>query len=154
MIEDKSTLEWRCALAMVWSLKVISNIEELVIDITKVFNLLTSVARIFDYLDHKEIEWENKQIKQDPSYNFGSLVSFNTNKIVRMDGVSLLYGNKYALKKVSFSFERGRRIGILGYSGSGKHSLMNLILAISGRSEGSIKIFGVDIDKIIPTDLR
>lgn len=52
----------------------------------------------------------------------------------------------WALKDISFSLERGDRIGILGLNGSGKSTLLKVIAGVFKPTEGSVKRFG----KVVP----
>ncbi len=61
---------------------------------------------------------------------------------------------KPALKNISFKINAGEKIGILGKTGSGKTTLVNLILRILDVPEGRIFIDGNDIRKYSLYDLR
>ena len=52
------------------------------------------------------------------------------------------------LKDISFKVEKGQTIAIIGRTGSGKTTLMNLLLRLYDYTEGSIKIDGVELKKI------
>lgn len=51
----------------------------------------------------------------------------------------------YALKDISIRLESGRVLGVIGKTGSGKTTLVNLLLRLYELEEGSIKIGGRDI---------
>lgn len=53
--------------------------------------------------------------------------------------------NKYILKNISFHLKNGETLGIIGEVGSGKSTLISLLLRFSETSEGSIRIGGNDI---------
>lgn len=59
-----------------------------------------------------------------------------------------------AVREVSFSIDKGEKIGIVGRMGSGKSTLQRLILNFYQPDEGAILIAGTDIQQIDPTDLR
>ena len=52
---------------------------------------------------------------------------------------------KPVLKGISLKVPAGKNIGIVGHTGSGKSSLMNLLLAYNDYDSGSILVDGVDI---------
>lgn len=52
------------------------------------------------------------------------------------------------LKDITFKVEKGQTIAIIGRTGSGKTTLMNLLLRLYDYTEGSIKIDGVELKKI------
>lgn len=58
--------------------------------------------------------------------------------------------NQYVLKGINLTINAGETIGIVGHTGSGKSSLMNLLLRFYDLEEGKGKIYvdGMDISKI------
>lgn len=52
---------------------------------------------------------------------------------------------KPVLKGISLKVEHGKNIGIVGHTGSGKSSMMNLLLAYNDYDSGEILVDGVDI---------
>lgn len=75
---------------------------------------------------------------------------------LEFDHVSLTYqgaGDK-TLQDMHFRVERGQTIGIIGGTGSGKSSLVNLIPGFYPATEGSIRLEGQDIRNIPAQELR
>lgn len=58
------------------------------------------------------------------------------------------------LKDVTCKIEQGKMIGIVGHSGVGKSTMINLILRLYDVTQGSVKIDGVDIRNISQQSLR
>ncbi|MCL6626471.1 MAG: ABC transporter ATP-binding protein/permease, partial [Alicyclobacillus shizuokensis] len=58
------------------------------------------------------------------------------------------------LKDIHFTVEPGQFIGIVGATGAGKSSIMNLLLRFYDPSRGSIRIDGVDIRAMAQADLH
>lgn len=63
-------------------------------------------------------------------------------------------GNKSLFTDFNLSIEAGEKIGLVGHSGSGKSSLVSLLLRFSDIDAGSIKIDGQNIANITQNDLR
>lgn len=59
-----------------------------------------------------------------------------------------------SLEHISFAAEPGQTIGVIGGTGSGKTTLVNLIPGFYGASEGRILIDGVDVKQLDPKALR
>lgn len=62
--------------------------------------------------------------------------------------VSFSMNNTEILKDVSFKLEQGKTIGIMGMTGSGKTSIVNLMERFYDVSEGTILLNGIDIRKL------
>lgn len=58
------------------------------------------------------------------------------------------------LKNISFDIKKGEMIGVVGHSGVGKSTLINLIMRLYDPTSGSIKIDGVDLRDIEQNSLR
>jgi len=61
---------------------------------------------------------------------------------------------KPSLADVSFHIKAGEHVGIIGKVGSGKTSIIKLIVGLYQANEGSIAIDNIDINQIDPADLR
>ncbi len=69
--------------------------------------------------------------------------------------VSFSYcGTHSHLENISFSLEKGQTLGIIGATGSGKSTIINLLLRFYDPALGSIKIYGKDIRSIETKTLR
>lgn len=76
---------------------------------------------------------------------------------IEFKNVSFKYpveNSEYILKDINLTIEPGETIGILGGTGSGKSTLVNLILRLYDVSEGEILIDGINIKKISLEYLR
>ena len=63
-------------------------------------------------------------------------------------------GDDYVLKDVSFVVEPGERLGIVGATGSGKTTIINLLLRFYDVNRGRILVDGVDVREMALDDLR
>ena len=75
---------------------------------------------------------------------------------VEFDNVSFTYKGAGAesLSSITFCAQRGQTIGIIGGTGSGKSSLVNLIPRFYDADRGGIKIFGSDVKEYKTEELR
>lgn len=66
-------------------------------------------------------------------------------KEMRVENLSFSYGTVPALRNISFTLQRGERIGIIGLSGAGKSTLMKLLLKENEDYTGEILFDGVPL---------
>ena len=72
------------------------------------------------------------------------------NEILRIEDLSFVYGKgtpfeKVALDHVTVSFEKGKITGLIGHTGSGKSTLVNLLNGLNKPTEGKVYLEGKDI---------
>lgn len=75
-------------------------------------------------------------------------------KNVTFSNVSLKYGDKQALLDINFSAHKGEMVALIGDSGGGKSSLMNLLMRFYDPSNGTILINDIPIKEFSLFDLR
>lgn len=75
---------------------------------------------------------------------------------IEFENVSFKYpdGDEYALENISFEAKAGEVTAIIGSTGCGKSSLIQLIPRLYEATEGSVKINGVNVKDFTLTDLR
>jgi ATP-binding cassette subfamily B multidrug efflux pump len=101
---------------------------------------LVSAERVFELLDEEGIDVADGTIDR-----LQGEVSF--------DNVSFGYKEgDYVLKDISFHANPGETVALVGHTGSGKSSIMNLLFRFYDIQKGSIKIDGKDV-KTIPKQL-
>ncbi len=111
-------------------------------DMSEKFNILqasmASSERIFKLLDEPvQIASPGSGLKTGPSIEPGGIV---------FDNVWFAYnGEDWVLRDVSFRVEPGERIAIVGATGAGKTTIINLLLRFYDVSRGRILIGGVDV---------
>jgi len=94
-----------------------------------------SAKKIFEIMDREpEIKSKEKSYKND---DLKGDITFNN--------VSFKYNDEYVLKNINLDIKAGDTVAIMGTTGSGKSTLINLIGRYYDLSEGSIQIDNVDI---------
>ncbi len=119
-------------------LRMLSNIPRMLA------RVMTSIVKIFDVLD-EQVDVADKENAREIDIR-GHIV---------LDNVSFGYDNTTnVLKNVSAEIHPGEMIGIVGKSGVGKSTLINLVMRLYDVDEGAIRIDGVDIRDISQNSLR
>src|SRR5438093_11836714 len=114
------------------------------------FNILQSAMasseRIFKLLDEPVEVQPPAHPRVRPAPALGHIV---------FDQVWFAYtGEQWVLKDVSFEVRPGERVGIVGATGAGKTTLINLLLRFYDVRRGRITIDGVDIRELDLGDVR
>ncbi|MBO5295753.1 MAG: ABC transporter ATP-binding protein, partial [Clostridia bacterium] len=107
-------------------------------------HMMTSVTRVFEIID------EPAQIEDGSRTDVGRLCGE-----IEIDRISFGYEEAdEVLHDLSLSVKPGEFIGLVGKSGVGKSTLINLIMRMYDVDEGAIRIDGVDIRDIPQETLR
>ena len=77
----------------------------------------------------------------------------NREVLLEVKNVSKIYGDLHALKEVNFQVRKGEWVAIMGSSGSGKSTMMNIIGCMDKPSIGEVILDGQDITKESQTSL-
>lgn len=98
----------------------------------------------------------NEFLKQEPEIKNKAKASASINGSVEFKEVSFTYPdtNINALKNISFKLETGKKLAILGMTGSGKSTILDLIGRLYDIKKGKILIDNKDISEINLQDLR
>lgn len=111
-------------------------------------NILPSAKRLFAFMDIEEEETPPKgeEIIINPAAVEGKF---------RFENVAFSYNeDKPVLRDISFEILPGEKTAIIGTNGSGKSTILNLLLRIHQQRAGTITLDGKDISRIKLTDYR
>lgn len=83
-------------------------------------------------------------------------IAENGDIAVEFENVYMKYSGAadYSLSDISFTAKRGEIVGVIGGTGAGKSTLVNLIPGFYYADKGSVKVNGVDVIDINSEDLR
>ena len=113
--------------------------------ITELQNALACAERVFELIDEKA---------EDADDSFDELHK-NLDGNVKIEDVSFSYDKKMSLiEGLNLDIKKGERVAIVGPTGSGKTTLINLLMRFYDVDQGSINIDGHDIRLLKRKDLR
>ena len=134
---------------------------QIVIELVKMANLIITIdkslacfSRVEKVLDiESDMKYGDSNPGSSPvsspvgSSPVSSPVSSPNNHILTFDHVTFTYPNskEACLENISFSINKGETLGIIGPTGCGKTSLVNLIYRAYDPSAGAVYLDGVDI---------
>src|SRR3989344_3754505 len=114
---------------------------------------LDSINSSFTYLETM-LNYQ-KDVQQNREKTFGTK-PFKFEKSISIQGIGFAYpGIKLnTLSDINFTIQKGEMIGIIGPSGAGKTTLVDIFLQLLRPQRGVIKIDDVDVNSIYLTDWR
>lgn len=111
-------------------------------------NALASVERVFDILDEEEVE-------PDPLPEVAAKLPAAVEGRVDFSRVRFGYNpEKPLMRDVTFHVKPGQKVAIVGATGAGKTTLINLLMRFYEIGGGSIELDGVDTHAMARPDLR
>lgn len=124
--------------------------------ITRLFNPVTGIVNQFARLEHslvaaervfKLLDREGEPVSDD------KISRYQGN--VRFENVWFAYKDEeYVLKDLSFGAKQGETVALVGHTGSGKSSIMNLLFRFYDASKGKITIDGLNISDMPRQTIR
>lgn len=123
---------------------LINYMSQILVELVKLANLIITVTKAIACGNRIQSVFEEKPGMQDGSLGWEDRKHV---PMVEFEHVSLTYKGAGAesLSDISFRAEKGQTIGIIGGTGSGKSSLVNLIPRFYEATRGKIRINGRDI---------
>ncbi|MGW5982498.1 ABC transporter ATP-binding protein [Bacillus mycoides] len=106
---------------------------------------LVSSSRVFHLMDDKDLA----------PVQMGSEQPRVANGEIQFKDVTFSYdGKRDVLKNVSFHVKPGQTVAFVGHTGSGKSTIMNLLMRFYNIKSGNIVIDGVDLEKFEEQEIR
>lgn len=132
-------------------ISLINYMSQVLVELIKLSNLIINLT--------KSVACGNRIndiFKIKPSINDGSGIKTENDTAVEFDHVSATYAgsNEKSLDSLTLNVPRGSTVGIIGATGSGKTTLINLIPRFYDVSGGSLKVNGTDVRNYNVDELR
>ena len=123
---------------------------------TIILNALRSITRIFDIISRAAASGERitaiLNAETEIPCKAGEIG--NDQYAIEFRDVTFSYGGEPVLSGLSFAIEKGKTLGIIGETGSGKSTIVDLLLRFYESDSGDIFVDGKNIKSIKPEKLR
>ncbi|SDW38888.1 ATP-binding cassette, subfamily B [Marininema mesophilum] len=125
--------------------RIFEPIYKMMIQLSQVQNAVASAERVFDLLDQTNHSPQQLGHEQ-PNIKSGR---------IQFDNVTFSYDDKNTvLKDVSFAIEPGQTVALVGHTGSGKSSVINLLMRFYSPNQGAITIDSQPLVQFDERELR
>lgn len=132
---------------------LVNYMSQILLELIKLANLIIQITKAMACAQRIDSVLEMK-----PSMSFGELSADDADSdiAVEFDHVSLTYtgSGEASLSDISFTAKKGQTIGIIGGTGSGKTSVVNLIPRFYDATSGTVRLFGRDIKEYDKQSIR
>ena len=122
---------------------LVNYMSQILLELIKLANLIVLIARAI--ASAKRIETVFRLEPSIPDGNEETPVSGSD--VVSFSSASLVYreGGEPSLEDITFTVGKGEKVGVIGGTGSGKTSLVNLIMRNYAPSSGTVSVLGYDV---------
>lgn len=131
---------------------------QVLIELIKLANLIITVTKCFASAGrvNEILKMRPSLIHTKPENGVGYEDGGKGVHFIEFKDVSMRYadGGAYAISGISFTVNAGETVGIIGGTGSGKSTLVNLIPHFYDAAEGEIKLNGVNVNAVGDEALR
>ncbi|MBE7088903.1 MAG: ABC transporter ATP-binding protein [Clostridiales bacterium] len=124
---------------------------QILVELVKFANLVIIVTKGFACAGRI-----NEVLDMQSSLKHGEVIVNDANSFIKFNEVCAKYSQngENALENISFSVNRGETVGIIGGTGSGKTTLINLIPHFYDASVGEVLIEGINVNALGDEELR
>ncbi len=135
---------------------LVNYMTQILVELVKLADLIVQVSKALACASRVQAVLDTQPSMTFPEKRTRQTPDDKAQDAVRFDRVALTYAGAGApsLYNISFTAKRGQTIGVIGGTGSGKSSLVNLIPRFYDATEGCVEIFGLPVDAYPRAELR
>ena len=124
---------------------------------TLILNAMLGISKIFVVLSRGIASGQRIEevLATDPTMPVGDYPEGNSAYAIEFRGVSFSYnGTKDDVEDISFAVKKGQTVGVIGGTGSGKTTLINLLMRFYDVDKGAVYVDGRDVRTFEGDELR
>lgn len=128
---------------VIYSRKFLNSVNEYSNIISDLQSALAAAERIFSIID----EIEEADAAEEVDHEINGEIEFKNVNFSYVEGIQIL-------KDISLKVDQGKTIAVVGETGSGKTTLISILMRYYDLDSGSITIDGIDLDKYTRKQVR
>jgi len=113
--------------------------------LTRIMNSIQAILYNRATIDAVFKEFDQKKSQSDNTKTSSKKISLNNEIVLKKINFKYLDSGPFILEDINLNIKNGTTIGLIGESGIGKTTLINIILGLIRPTEGSIRVDGIDI---------
>ena len=138
LLTINGTIDFGTIIAFIFYVRLFSNpLNTIAQSITKMQTVVAAAERVFEFMDEEEMSNEDNIVERLPVENAVGNISF--------ENVTFAYDDIPVIRNFTVNIKAGQKVAIVGKTGAGKTTLVNLLMKFYDISEGDIKIDGCSI---------
>jgi len=132
---------------------LVNYMSQILVELIKLANLIVTITKALACANRVADVFE---VTSSQAEGAGQAVCAQTDEVCRFEHVGLTYKNagEESLTDIDFSVKRGETVGVIGGTGSGKSSLVNMIPRFYDATKGRVLIDGIDVKDYPLAQLR
>ena len=117
---------------------------QILVELIKLANLIITISKALASLKRINSVLDTKSSQEFGKENSGDI---DSDTVLEMENVFLKYptSSEDSVSEINLAVKRGEMVGVIGGTGSGKTSLINIIPRLYDATGGTVKLFGKDI---------
>ena len=133
---------------------LVNYMSQILVELIKFANLIVSITKAMACFGRVQAVIELNE--NAPGDEKGHVPFDNSDTVVKFDCVTFTYPGAGApsIRDVSFEAKKGETIGIVGPTGSGKSTIVQLITRFYDATEGRISMYGKDVTALSSKEIR
>ncbi len=137
---------------------ILNYMSQILVELVKLANLVITITKALACADRVAavFELQPRDASKEAASKDKQVVSGGNAPFLEFDHVSLTYKGAGAetLQDIHFTVNKGDTVGVIGGTGSGKSSVVNLIPGFYQATEGAVRLEGRDLQDIPAEELR
>lgn len=127
--------------------------DDLMLFLFSLFAIMSPTVQLFNNLSRFQRGVVSAQrlftiLDEQPTVQTGSAKIEKFEKSIEVQDVSFAYNSTHVVKNATFTIEKGKNVAFVGASGSGKSTMLDLLIRFYDPTNGDIKIDGKSIKEL------
>ena len=146
LLTMNNVIDFGTIIAFIFYVRLFSNpLNTIAQSLTKMQSVVAAAERVFDFMDEEEMPSESNKIVLKPQDAKGNIT---------FENVCFAYDKTPVIKSFSMEVKAGQKVAIVGHTGAGKTTIVNLLMKFYDIQSGDIKIDGISMKDLSRSNIH